>query len=71
MTDKPLTVNEAADFLSVSAYTVAEYLRIGKLKGHKLANGTGKKGSRRQWRIWKQDLIEFVNRSSNVKEERE
>jgi len=68
MTDKPMTVNEAADFLGVSSYTVAEYLRAGKLKGYKLGNGTGNKDSRRQWRIWKEDLIEFVNRSSNIKE---
>lgn len=67
MTDKLLlTVTEVADFLGISAYTVAEYLRAGKLKGYKLGNGKDKKGSRRQWRIWKHDLIEFVNRSSNV-----
>ena len=69
MTDKPFTVKEAADFLGVSSYTIAEYLRAGKLKGYKLGNGTGNKDSRRQWRIWPEDLIEFVNRSSNIKEE--
>jgi len=69
MTDKPLSVKEAAEFLGVSAYTVAEYLRAGKLKGYKLGNGTSKKGSRRRWRIWEEDLVKFITRGSNIKQE--
>jgi len=69
MTDKPLSVKEAADFLGVNTWTVTEYLREGKLRGYKLGNGTSKKGSRRRWRIWKEDLIDFLNRGSNIKQE--
>lgn len=60
--NKPLTVAKAADFLSVSTWTVREYIRLGLLKAYKLGNGAHKRGSRRHWRIWQQNLVEFVNR---------
>ena len=65
--DKPLTVNEAAEFLSVHPHNVRKYIKVGYLRAHRLGNGSGT-SSRRSWRIWKHDLIEFINRSSNVKE---
>jgi len=68
MSDKPLTVKEAAEFLSVTSRQVREYLARKQLKGHRIGNGTNKKGSRRHWRIWKDDLMEFTNRNSNIKE---
>jgi len=68
MRDKPLTVAEASDFLSVNTWKVREYISKGLLKAYKLGNGTGKKGNKRRWRIWKEDLITFINKSSNIKE---
>jgi len=67
--DKPLTVKEAAEFLSVSTWQVRDYIYEGRLRAYKMGNGTGKRGSRREWRIWKKDLVAFINRSSNIKEE--
>jgi len=69
MEERPLTVQEAADFLSVKVLKVRQYINQGQLKAYKLGNGTNKKGSRRRWRIWKHDLVEFVNRSGNIREE--
>ena len=66
--NKPLTVAEAADFLSVNPWQVRHYISRGVLKAYKMGNGSNKKGSRRRWRIWKDDLIAFVNRDSNVVE---
>lgn len=68
MNDKPLTVNEAAEFLRVIPWVVRSYINKGQLKAYKLGNGTNKKGSRRRWRIWQYDLDEFVNRHPNIKE---
>ena len=64
--EKPMTVNEAAEFLSVNPWQIRDYINKGQLKAYKMGNGTNKKGSRRRWRIWKQDLVAFVNRISNV-----
>ena len=66
--NKPLTVAEAADFLSVNPWQVRHYISRGILKAYKLGNGGNKKGSRRRWRIWKEDLISFINRDSNIVE---
>jgi len=60
-----MTVDQAAEFLAVIPQTVRDYINAGKLKAHKLGNGTGKRSRRREWRIWKHDLIEFINRGSN------
>ncbi len=49
-----LTVEEVARRLHVSAYTVREWLRAGKLKGYKL--GPTKAG----WRVRAPDLDAFV-----------
>jgi len=64
-----MTVDQAAEFLAVIPQTVRDYINAGKLKAHKLGNGTGKRSRRREWRIWKSDLVDFVNRSDNTKEE--
>ena len=63
--ERPLTLNEAAEFLSVNPWQVRHYIKVGSLKASKMGNGTNKKGSRRHWRIWKEDLIEFLNRGRN------
>ena len=68
MKERPLTTAEVAEFLSVNIWKVREYITSGLLRAYKLGNGTGKRGSKRQWRIWKADLINFINRSSNIKE---
>lgn len=60
--DKPLTVDEAAEFLSVSRWTVLDYIYQGKLQAYKMGNGSSKRGNRRQWRIWKNDLVDFINK---------
>lgn len=65
MIDKPMTTAEVAEYLSVNEWTVRLYINQGVLKAHKLGNGTGKKGSKRRWRVWRSDLIEFINRNSN------
>ncbi len=49
-----LTVEEVARRLTVSAYTVREWLRTGKLKGYKI--GPTKAG----WRVHAADLDAFV-----------
>ena len=64
--NKPLTVAEAADFLSVNPWQIRHYISRGVLKAYKMGNGRNKKGSRRRWRIWKEDLVAFINRDSNV-----
>jgi len=61
-----LTVKEAAAFLSITSDQVRLYIKDGKLKAHRLGNGKGKRESKRPWRIWRRDLLEFVNRSSNI-----
>ena len=66
--NKPLTVAEAADFLSVNPWQIRHYISRGVLKAYKMGNGKNKKGSRRRWRIWKEDLVSFINRDSNVVE---
>ena len=65
---KPLTTKEAAEFLNTSEDNIRDFLKQGKLKGYKLGNGTNKKGSRRRWRVWKDDLITFLEKGSNIKD---
>jgi excisionase family DNA binding protein len=60
--DKLLTINEAADFLSLSPYVVRDYCNRGTLKAHKVGEG---KNTR--WRIWEKDLYDFVNNSRGGK----
>lgn len=64
--DRPLTVREAAEFLHIRPEVVRKLLRDEAIKAYKL-NGTGKKHQQRRWRIWRKDLVEFVERDSNVK----
>lgn len=63
-----LTVDEAATVLKVNPWIVREYIRKKQLKAQKIGDGTDKKGSRRSWHIWRQDLIDFINQGSNIKE---
>jgi hypothetical protein len=60
------TVNEVATILGLNRWTVCSYIYEGKLKASKLGDGTGKRGNKRRWRIWKKDLMAFVNRSSSL-----
>lgn len=66
MKERPLNTAEVAEFLQVNEWTVRVYITSGLLKAHKIGNGTGKRGSRRRWRIWKHDLIDFINKSPNT-----
>ena len=66
LSDKPLTVKEAAEFLSVNPWQVRNYINKGQLTAYKLGNGANIKGNRRSWRIWKNDLVNFINRNSNL-----
>ncbi len=62
--------SEAAEIIGVSSWTIVyKYIRLGLLKAHKIGEKPDK-GVResRHWRIWKEDLIAFINRSSNIKE---
>lgn len=68
MKERPLTTDEAATFLSLSSWKIRDYINKGILKAYKVGNGTNKKNSRRRWRIWKDDLVEFINRNSNIEE---
>jgi len=61
--------SEVAEILGVTPYTVIyKYIGKGSLKAFKLGDGTGKRGKYRHWRIRREDLLEFLNRSQNVKE---
>lgn len=67
MSERPMTVKEAAVYLQVNQDTIRRYMREGFLEYHKL--GALKKKSRydtRPVRFWKHDLIEFANRSSGI-----
>jgi excisionase family DNA binding protein len=46
------TVEEAAEKLKVSTFTIREYLKSGKIKGFKIGNG---------WRIKESELEAFVD----------
>lgn len=69
MNDKLLTIKEAAEFLSVNPRIVRQYARKGILKAYKLGNNTGKGGSKREWRIWHKDLVDFINKGTKGKEQ--
>lgn len=61
--EKPLTVNEAAEFLSVNPFIIRKYIHKGMLKAHRIGDGTGKTGQDLKgvrFRIWKKDLIAFL-----------
>lgn len=68
MTDRPLTVKEAAEFLSVNPWQIRYYINGGQLKACKIGNDVGTQSNRKHWRIWKQDLLEFLNKGVNAKE---
>ena len=69
--NRPLTVKEAAEFLQIKPEQVRVYIGKGLLKANKLGNGSKKTRSTGRWRIWEEDLVEFIKRSSNVKKEAE
>lgn len=58
--DKLLTVEEACEILRVRPWAIRDYILAGKLKAHKLGKADKQKNNRRQWRIWKSDLIAFL-----------
>ena len=63
--------SEVAEILGVSTWTVIhKYINYGKgsLSAFKLGNGTGKRGKHRHWRIRREALLEFLNKSQDVKE---
>lgn len=63
--DDILSVTDVAVWLNVHPQTVREYIKNGDLKAHKLKDKNGGEG--RIWRVWKQDLVDFVN-SDTVQE---
>lgn len=56
-----LNSTEAAEFLNINPYTLRRYIREGKIKAHKLS----KDKLKGKWRIWKSDLIKFLNEDNN------
>ena len=60
MDNKPITVNEAAEYLSVTPYQVRKYIREGLLKANRLGTNHGKTRDTRHLRIRAKDLDEFV-----------
>ncbi len=52
-----MTTNEASTFLNINPYTLRKYIREGKIEAHKLSKDKVKG----KWRIWKSDLIKFLN----------
>ena len=65
--DRPYTVKEAAEFLKVKPEQVRVYISKGLIKAYKLGNGQKKNRSTGPWRVWEEDLVEFIERSSNIK----
>jgi len=63
--DRPLTVIEAAKYLSVSLATMREYLRTGKVKAYKMGDDNRTKHNRYRWRIFKEDLDAFLKGDIN------
>jgi len=61
MSDRPLTVKEAAEYLRVNPGLVRKYISKGLLKAYKLGTSGKHKDSTSPWRIWKADLIDFIN----------
>ena len=59
MEQGPLTVKQAAEYLQVNTEQIRRYISRGILKAYKMGASTS------PWRIWKQDLIDFINRSGN------
>jgi excisionase family DNA binding protein len=49
--DELMTITEAARILKLSTFTVRRYIKVGKLPAAKVGG---------QWRIRKNDLIDFV-----------
>lgn len=66
MGDELLTVNEAAGFLSVHPWQVRKYIKDGALRAYMMGGSTAMcNTNRRRWRIWRTDLVAFVNRAGN------
>ena len=58
--ERPLTINEAAEFLSVTPHQMRAWVRQGVIKAFRL--GDDNKG---HWRIMKADLMEYINKGMN------
>lgn len=54
---KAYTIQQVAEIMSVTEYTVYKWLRDGELKGTKLKS---------KWRIMKSDLEEFIRSRHRV-----
>ena len=57
--ERLLTVAQVADRLQVSEYTVREWLRTGRLRGHRLG------GDKLGWRVRPSDLTQFIDAAAN------
>lgn len=58
MNDQLMTVQEVADYLNITEWTVRKYIRQGKLTADKIGNG-GNKG-RKEYRVLREDVIKFL-----------
>ena len=62
--ERLLTVAEVAERLQVSEYTVREWLRTGRLRGHRLG------GTKLGWRVRPSDLAQFIDATVNDRSQR-
>jgi excisionase family DNA binding protein len=60
--DRMMTIQEVADYLRFSPHLVRSYIRRKYLKGTKV--GVGKNCG---WRVYRDDMIAFVNRNNDNK----
>jgi excisionase family DNA binding protein len=58
--DRALTVPEVAERLSLSEWTVRQWLRTGRLKGYQLG------GRRAGWRVDESDLRAFLEHAKQA-----
>ncbi len=59
---KLLTMNEVIDILKVKKYAIYRYIHNGELQAHRLGGNGGKhRNSRKPYRIWESDLLDFIN----------
>ena len=58
--ERPMTIREAAEFLSITPHQMRVFLRQGIIKGFRV----GREG-KGHWRILKDDLMEYINKGMN------
>lgn len=62
LSEKSMTVKQAAEYIQVNPWTLRRYIREGLIKSHKVGPTNPKaKLDARHVRIWRKDLDEFIN----------